>query len=87
MKGLRKFLGVFDFVLIVACAFRVFAIYNDYTRHPELYATYGTPWYSSIIITAVFTAAIVLITTIAYFVVGHIISKRVLRQNPNDPAE
>lgn len=25
MKGLRKFLGVFDFVLIVACAFRVFA--------------------------------------------------------------
>ena len=76
MKRFRKFLSIFNFVLIFACAFRVFAIYNNYTRHRELYATYSAPWYSSIIVTIILTVVMVLITTIVRFVVGQIIKKR-----------
>lgn len=76
MKRFRKILSVLDFVLILACAFRVFAIYNDYTRHTELYTTYSAPWYSSIITTVILTAVMVLIVHIVYFVVGYIIKKR-----------
>ena len=76
MKMLRKILMVLILILLGACAFRSFAIYNDFTRHPELYATYSTPWYTSIIVTVVITIVLVLIISIIYFAIGYIIKKR-----------
>ena len=76
MKGLRRFLVVLIFILLGACAFRSFAIYNDFIRHPELYATYSTPWYTSVIVTVVITILLVVIISIIYFLIGYIIKKR-----------
>ena len=76
MKRLRRFLIVLIFLLLGACAFRSFAIYNDFTRHPDLYATYSAPWYASIIVTVVITLVLIVIITIIYFVIGCIIKNR-----------
>ena len=76
MKRLRRFLIVLIFLLLGACAFRSFAIYNDFTRHPDLYATYSAPCYASIIVTVVITLVLIVIITIIYFVIGCIIKNR-----------
>ena len=75
MKILHKLIYSFIWIEILACAYRVFALYNDYTRHVDLYATYSAPWYSQIVVTVILTAVMVLITTIIYFIVGYIIKK------------
>ena len=87
MKRLQMFLKVFVFVLICACSFRVFAIYNDFTRHTELYATYSAPWYADIISTVVITAILVLSAIITYCIAGHVIKKRKQDQTDNKPTE
>ena len=76
MERLRRFLVVLIFILLGACAFRSFAIYNDFTRHPDLYATYSAPWYASIIVTVVITLVLIAIITVIYFIVGYINNKR-----------
>ena len=76
MKGLRKFLKVFIWVQCGACFGRVLQKYFDFVNNPEAYAYNSAPWYTGIIITVILTAITVFITTIAYFVVGHIIKKR-----------
>lgn len=76
MKRLQKVLIVTNFLLLVACAFRSFAIYNDFTRHPDLYATYSSPWYSSIIVTVAITLVLIAIITVIYFIVGYINKKQ-----------
>ena len=81
MKRLQKFLLVLIFLLLGACTFRSFAIYNDFTRHPDLYATYSTPWYSSIILTVFITLLLITIITMFYFILGFIIKKR--KNKPN----
>ena len=76
MKGLHKFLKVFIWAQLGSCCGRVLQRYLDFVNHPEVYAYYSAPWYTGITITVILTAITVLITTIAYFVVGHIIKKR-----------
>lgn len=76
MKRLRRFLIVLIFLLLGVCAFRSFAIYNDFTSHPDLYATYSAPWYASIIVTVVITLVLIVIITIIYFVIGCINKNR-----------
>ncbi len=76
MKGLHKFLKVFICVQLGACSGRVLQKYLDFVNHSEVYAYYSAPWYTGTIKTVILTAITVLITTIAYFVVGHIIKKR-----------
>ena len=75
MKRFQKILLILIFVQIGACLLRAFAIYNDFTRHPDLYATYSAPWYTGILVTAAVTAVMVLVTVIIYFAVGRIIKK------------
>lgn len=77
MKKLHTFLKVFLFVQLGGCFGRVLAQYGDYKMHPALYEFYSAPWYTGILITAVLTAITVTLTAIAYFVVGHILKKRV----------
>lgn len=43
--------------------------YIDYRRRPDLYALTSTPWYTSIQIGAIFTAAVVLILLLAMRIV------------------
>ena len=76
MKRLRNFLIVLIFILSVACVFRSFAIYNDFIRHPELYASYSAPWYTGIIATVTITAVLVAIILTVYFIIGNFIKKR-----------
>ena len=83
MKELHKFLKVFIFVQLGACSGRVLQKYLDFIKHPELYASYSAPWYTGITLTVILTAITVLITAIAYFVVGHIIKKRNKEQTDN----
>ena len=78
MKGLRKYLKVFIFVQLGACAGRVLQRYLHFVNHPEVYVYYSAPWYTGITISVILTAITVLITTIAYFIVSHIIKKREL---------
>ena len=82
MKGLHKFLKVFIWVQLGSCCGRVLQRYLDFVNHPEIYAYHSDPWYTGIAITVILTAITVLITTIAYFVVGHIMKKR--EQNKSD---
>ena len=76
MKKLKKFLIFIIFGQIGACLGHMFAIYNNYLRHPDLYAMYSAPWYVDLIPTAVFTGIGVVITGIVYFILGHIAKKR-----------
>lgn len=73
---MQKLLLVLVFLLSGACAFRSFTIYNDFTRHPDLYATYSAPWYSSFILTVVITLVLIAIITVVYLIIGYIIKKR-----------
>ena len=75
MHQLHKFLKVFIFVQLGSSSARIIAKYIHYVKHPEIYASYSAPWYTDIVITAVLTAITVILTAIAYFIVGHIISK------------
>ena len=75
MKLFQKILLILNFVQIGACLLRAFAIYNDFTRHPDLYATYSAPWYTGILVTAAVTAVMVLVTLTTYFIVGHIVRR------------
>lgn len=77
MKKLHKFLKAFIFVQLGICASRVGGRYYDFVKHPEIYVSQSAPWYYDILFSVVFTAITVLVTTIAYFVVGHIIKKEV----------
>lgn len=75
MKGLHRFLKIFIWVQLGACFGRVLQRYIDFLKHPEWYTYDSAPWYTGITITVILTAITVLITTIAYFVVGYIIKK------------
>ena len=87
MKKLHKFLKVFIFVQLGGCTARVFQQYNDFARHPDLYATYSASWYTGVIITVALTAVTVTVTTVAYFVVGRIIKKRERTLPDDEPDE
>ena len=76
MEKVHKFFKPFIFVQLGACVGRVLAKCYDYVKHPALYEFQSAPWYLSILVTVVFTAVTVLLSTIAYFVIGHIIKKR-----------
>ena len=80
MKQLHKFLKILIVFQLGACCGNVLRRYLDFVNHPEIYAYYSdyysVPWYTDITNTVIFTAITVLVTTIAYFVVGHIIKKR-----------
>ena len=81
MKKLKKFLIFVIFGQIGACLGHMLAIYNNYLRHPDLYAMYSAPWYVDLIPTAVFTGIGVVITGIVYFILGYIAKKREQRQS------
>ena len=58
----------------ILCVVGVFAgtsvyQYTDYRRHSGLYALTSAPWYTSIQIDAIFTAAVVLILLLAMQIV------------------
>jgi len=86
MKELHKFLKVFIFVQLGSCTGRVIHKYYDFVNHSELYALYSVPWYNGITLTVILTAITVTITTIAYFVVDHII-KKMEREQPSKERE
>ena len=76
MRKMQKVLKILIFVELGACLLRVLALYNDFTRHRELYATYSAPWYKDIIITAAITVIMVAITATAYFIIRGRVKKR-----------
>lgn len=82
MKQLHKFLKVFIWVQLGACCGRVLQRYLDFVNHTKLYETYSAPWYTGTMLTVILTAVMVTITTITYFVVGHIIKKREQTKTP-----
>lgn len=84
MKELHTFLKNFILVQLGACSGRILAKYLDYKKHPDLYAMQSAPWYYSILFTMMLTAVMVTLTVIAYFIVGHIIKKRNLKDNNDE---
>ncbi len=87
MKQFHKFLKLFIFAQLGTCLGRVLHRYLDFVNHPGLYTMQSAPWYTGIILTVILTAVTVTITTIAYFVVGHVIKKRQQEQSDNKTAE
>ena len=81
MKILRRISLIVGFLLLGGCVFRSFAIYNSFTRHRQLYATYSSPWYTDIIITIIITLALIAVIAVVNFIVGFIIKKRNNRSN------
>jgi len=75
MKELHKFLTIFIFVQLVACCGRVLGKYLDYVMYPKIYAMQSAPWYTGIMVTVILTTISVIITVIAYFIVGHFVNK------------
>ena len=67
-----KFLIVF---LLAACSFRSFAIYNDFKRHPDLYASYSAPWYTDIVVTVIITTFLIAISVAAYLIIKRTANK------------
>ena len=73
MKELHKFLKAFIFVQLGACSADIIKKYLHFVNNP---GWYSEPWYYGIRLTLIISAVAVIITTIAYFVVGRIIKKR-----------
>ena len=84
MEKAHKYLKIFIFVQLGACVGRILAKYYDYVKHPGLYAMQSAPWYLGVLITVCLTAVTVLLTTIAYFVIGHMIKRK---KNRTDSSE
>ena len=76
MKKLSKILKAFVFVLLAACAFRVFALYNDYRRHIDSYAAYSVPWYTDAIITVIFTVILAALISVVCFILNRMEKKK-----------
>ena len=75
-KKIRKFFIFFIAAQIGCCLGRVLAVYNDYLRHPQLYAINSAPWYVYLIPTIVITGVMVLTTAIVYFIISFVIKKK-----------
>ena len=76
MNQLHRFLKTFIFVQLGACCGRVLFRYLDYVNHPEWYALRSAPWYTGILLTVMLTAGMVLLTFLAYVLVGYVLKKR-----------
>ncbi len=76
MKKLQRFLLLVIFALLGACAFRSFAIYYDFIKHPELYEIQSAPWYTSILLNVSITGIVVVIIAIIYCIIGLLIKKQ-----------
>lgn len=86
MKKARIFLKNFIFVELGALFGKFLAEYCHYKRYPKFYETMSAPWYTKIIFSAIITAVIVVITLIAYIILGKIIKKREA-QNVNEETQ
>lgn len=60
-----------------ACAFRIFALYNDFIRHPHLAGSFPASWQTDALHTLLLTAVLVLFTLSIYFLLTCIFRKRV----------
>ena len=76
LEKARKFLKCFIFVELGSLFGRALADYIHYRRNPEFYETMSAPWYTDILLSAVLTAAVVLLTLSAYIILGHLSSKQ-----------
>ncbi len=76
MKGLRTIYIIFISLLLSGCAVSGVAKYIDFKQHPQAYAVQSAPWYTSVILSAVITAACILALTAIYFVAAHFIKRR-----------
>ncbi len=76
LEKARKFLKCFIFVELGAFVGNALADYIHYTRYPELYEMMSAPWYTDILLSAVLTAAVVLLTLFAYIILGRVSKKR-----------
>lgn len=75
LEKTRKFLKCFIFVELGSLFGKALADYIHYKRNPELYEMMSAPWYTDILISAVLTAAAVLLTLFSYIILGHVSSK------------
>lgn len=75
LKKIRSILKCFLFVELSSFVGRSIFIYFHYKKHPKYYAMQSAPWYTEIIMIALATSIIVVITLVAYWILGRIIKK------------
>ena len=86
MEQTHKFLKIFFFVQLGACAGRVLAQYLHYVRYPGIYELQSAPWYTGITLTLLLTAVTAGLTALAWWLVGQKLKKQGQSgQNPEQP--
>ena len=76
LKKTRRFLKCFIFVELGWLFGNSLADYIHYSRNTELYETMSAPWHTNILINALLTATVLLLTAVAYFIIGWVIKKK-----------
>lgn len=76
MRKLHRFLKFFLFAQIGSCSGYILRIYNDCLKHPYMYEIPYVSLYSRVAPTIIRTAITVVITVVAYLIVGHKIKRR-----------
>lgn len=64
MKKLNNLLNIIIGVFIGVFIGHGIYIFWDYKTHPEIYASYSAPWYTSILVYGVFTVVVVFIAAV-----------------------
>ena len=64
MKKLNKLLNIIIGAFIGVFIGHGIYVFGDYKTHPEIYAFYSAPWYTSILVYGVITVVVVFIATV-----------------------
>ena len=64
MKKLNNLLNIIIGAFVGVFLGHGIYVFWDYQTHPEIYASYSVPWYTSILVYGIFTVVVVLIAQV-----------------------
>ncbi len=69
MKRLNQFLNILIGAFVGVFIGHGIYVYWDFKTHPDLYAAWSAPWYTSILVYGAFTLVVVVVAVIAKIII------------------
>ncbi len=76
MKRLNQFLNILIGAFVGVFIGHGIYVYWDFKTHPDLYAAWSAPWYTSILVYGAFTLIVVVVAVIAKVIIKKYTKKR-----------
>lgn len=76
MKKARQFLKCFILIELGSCFGKSLFQWMHYRNYPKYYALRSAPWYMEILVSVLVTAVVVLLSALAYWLLGRKIKKQ-----------